>query len=250
MSDSLETSAEIAKATQEVAKATAKSIEAAREAGGFIAKYVNGPLEQGMAIFEDKLKYIRWERQVDFMLKADRKLKALGLATPDRAIPPKLAIPLLEGAALEDNDDLQDRWANLLVNAAKSDSGIELRRVYIEILSQISPLEAQVLDKIYGYPQNAANPVLLYTAGLPDSVQAVFDPASSTNTIGLTGEVQKLESTSASPSDEIVLALANLQRLGCVRAGGTYGGGESFNWINQTLLGRSFVEACQLRKAP
>lgn len=39
------------KVIQEVAKATGKAIDAAREAGGFIAKFISGPLEHGMGIF-------------------------------------------------------------------------------------------------------------------------------------------------------------------------------------------------------
>jgi hypothetical protein len=51
---------EESKAIQEAAKATSKVIDAAREAGGFIAKFIAGPLEQGIGIFEDRLKYMRW----------------------------------------------------------------------------------------------------------------------------------------------------------------------------------------------
>lgn len=50
---------ESAKAVQEVAKATGKAIDTTQKFGGFISRYVAGPLEQGMGIFEDKLKYMR-----------------------------------------------------------------------------------------------------------------------------------------------------------------------------------------------
>ncbi len=45
---------EESKAVQEVAKTTGKAIDAAREAGGFIARFIVGSLEQGMGIFEDR----------------------------------------------------------------------------------------------------------------------------------------------------------------------------------------------------
>lgn len=44
------------KAVQEVAKATGKAIDAGREMGGFIAKYLGAPLDQAMGIWTDKLK--------------------------------------------------------------------------------------------------------------------------------------------------------------------------------------------------
>ena len=109
---------ETAKAVQEVAKTTGKAIDAGEKFGGFISRYIAGSIEQGTGIFEDKLKYMRWERQVRLMQRAEQLLKETGLSQPTRAIPLKLAIPLLEAASLEDDDYLQDLWARLLVNAA------------------------------------------------------------------------------------------------------------------------------------
>ena len=51
--------AEELKAVTEVAKATGKAIDASREVGWFISKFIAGPLKQGMGIIEDKLKYHR-----------------------------------------------------------------------------------------------------------------------------------------------------------------------------------------------
>ena len=113
---------ETAKAVQEVAKTTGKAIDAGKEFGGFISRYIAGSIEQGMGIFEDKLKYIRWERQVRFMRRANQLMKQLGLTQPTRPIPLKLALPLFEAASLEDDDYLQDLWARLLVNAANAET--------------------------------------------------------------------------------------------------------------------------------
>jgi hypothetical protein len=66
---------EEAKATQEIAKVAGKITGAARETGGFIARYIGDSLEQGIGIFEDKLKHMRWERQVRLMQRADEFLR-------------------------------------------------------------------------------------------------------------------------------------------------------------------------------
>ncbi len=58
---------EESKAIEEVAKTTGKAIDASRELGGFLSKYVGGSLEQAMGIVEDKLKYLRFERKVRLM---------------------------------------------------------------------------------------------------------------------------------------------------------------------------------------
>lgn len=52
------------KAVEEIARTTGKVIDAGRELGGFLSKYVGGSIEQVAGIMEDKLKHMRWERQV------------------------------------------------------------------------------------------------------------------------------------------------------------------------------------------
>lgn len=223
---------EEAKAVQEVAKTTGKAIDAAREAGGFIARFVAGPLEQGIGIFEDRLRYLRWERQFRFMHRADQMLKEVGLPAPTRAIPLKLAIPLIQGASLEEDDELQDRWAALLVNAANAAFGTEIRRAHISILEQITALEAKILDTIYSLPFEAAHHAGIVAMNLPASARIA----------------EENETKFDEPPEEIILAIGNLARVGCLRAGRTMGGGEYFGRVNPTALGRSFVYACRLQK--
>ncbi|SDP94207.1 protein of unknown function [Rhodoferax sp. OV413] len=223
---------EESKAIQEVAKATGKGIDAVREAGGFIARYVAGPLEEGVGILSDRLKYVRWERQVRLMQRADQFLREAGLEAPSRAVPLKIAIPLLQAATIEDDDSLQDLFAALLVNAANAASGVEVHRSFIEILSQITPLEARILNVIYSLPFDEARHAGIITDALPDSVRILAEK----------------EDATQQPSDEIALALGNLVRVGCVKVPGTWGGGETFSSVNPTLLGREFVRACTTRQ--
>lgn len=55
---------EESKALQEMAKAAGKSIDAVGDLGRFIAKYIDGPLEQAFGIWNEKLKYRRLEVQI------------------------------------------------------------------------------------------------------------------------------------------------------------------------------------------
>ncbi len=162
---------EESKAVQEVAKTAGKAIDAAREAGGFIARFVSGPLEQGIGIFEDHLRYARWERQLRLMLRAEELLKQSGLSSPTKPIPLKLMVPLLQGATLEDDDGLQDRWAMLMVNAANASFDTEIRRSYLDILEQLTPLEAQILDVLYALPFEQSQHAGIVTVDLPRSVR-------------------------------------------------------------------------------
>ena len=143
---------ETAKAAQEVAKATSKGIDAGRELGGFFARFIGGPIEQASDIVEDKLRYLRWERQVRLMKRAEEFLEQQGLQAPTRSVPMKVAIPILEAASMEENDELQDIWARLLVNAADADSGADVTRSFVTVLQDFGPLEAQLLQAVHDAP--------------------------------------------------------------------------------------------------
>lgn len=222
---------ETAKAVQEVAKTAGKAIDASEKFGGFISRFISGSLEQGMGIFEDKLKYMRWERQLRLMKRAEQMMSELGIEGPTRAIPLKLAVPLLQAASFEDDDYLQDLWARLLVNGANASSGVDLQRAYIDILERLTPLEAVILEKIYSLPFNRTQHEGVVTEYLPSMA-----------TIAKEEKREELRE----PTEEVKLALANLARLGCVSFARSWGGGEIFTTVNPTLLGRSFVEACTL----
>ena len=219
-------------ATKAVAETAGKAIDAVREAGGFIAKYIDGPLEQAVGIFEDKLQYARWVRQVRMIQQSQKFLKRSGLKAPTRAVPMKLAIPIMQGAILEDDDSLQDRWAALLVNAANASFPGEVRRSYATILEQLTPLDAVIFDVLYSVPFDESLHVGLLTFDLPRSTRLCKEG----------------EHTSPPPSDEIIVSLSNLSRLGCIRPQISWGGGESLSVVNPTVAGKQFLLACTITK--
>ncbi|MFO3723932.1 Abi-alpha family protein [Pseudomonas sp. HLMP] len=221
---------EQAKALQEVAKTTSQAIEAAREVGGFISKFISGSLEQGLGIFEDKLKYLRWERSIRLAQRAEELMAQAGLTTPSRPVPLKLMLPLLQGATLEEDDDIQDRWAALLVNAANENFDGEIRRSYTVILEQLTSLDARVLDAIYSLSFEDSQHTGVITSDLPDQARIAEDSTTE----------------SAPPGREVLLSLSNLARLGCITPALTWGGGESYNRINPTIAGKAFVDACRI----
>ena len=57
--------------------------------------------------------------------------------------------PLLEGAALEDDENLSNKWAGLLASAATSNEAEHSHPSFPRILSEMSPREALILDKLY-----------------------------------------------------------------------------------------------------
>ncbi|MGM0983283.1 MAG: Abi-alpha family protein [Pseudomonadota bacterium] len=222
---------ETAKATQEVAKATGKAIDASSRFGEFMSRFIAGPLEQGAGIFEDKLRYMRWERQVRLMKKAEAFMQELSITGDLRPIPMKHAIPLFQAASLEDDDYLQDLWVKLLVNASAPNSSVVLRRAHIDILERLSAVEAQILQRIYAHSEEELDRQAVLTYKLPDVAEIEI-------------EELKNKSHSLQPTSEVKLALANLSRLGCVGLPTAWDGGEIFTAVYPTIMGRSLFEAC------
>ncbi|HHT9113732.1 MAG: DUF4393 domain-containing protein [Planctomycetes bacterium] len=220
---------EESRAIREVAKTAGKGIDAVREFGSFISQFIKGPIEQGMGIFEDKLKYMRWERQIRLMQRVNELLNERNLREPSRAVPMKIAIPLFQSGSLEEDDLLQDIWAKLLVNAADANFGKEIMRSYITILENITSFEAVILEKIYLVSEQTSIRGI-GTAFLPERVEL---------NVPQHGQIV--------PDYKVQLALSNLIRLGCITPT-TSMGGEILSSVYQTALGRAFVEACSLNK--
>jgi hypothetical protein len=226
---------EESKAVQEVAKTANKAIDAGREMGGFIAKYIAGPLEQAMGIWEDKLKYRRWENQIKLAEKARSALLARGLDGPTRTVELSIAIPLLEEASLADSDELQDRWAMLLANAADA-NGPEIRRAYIGILAEMTSFDALILDMIFEVeqtflPTKEAPVAEIWTHLLPGEVRVLGQAKPPHDPVDLPLDVE--------------ISLGNLARLGLIASAMAFGGNALMSAVSMTGLGRQFVISCR-----
>jgi len=67
----------------------------------------------------------------------------------------KRVLPLLRDAAMQSDDELQERWASLLENVANCMNGV--LPSFGQTLSQLTPAEARYLDRIWEYV-TAPNP--------------------------------------------------------------------------------------------
>ena len=214
---------ESAKAVREVAKTTGNAIDATRDLGKFVARFIEGPLEKASRIVENELSYMLWGRQARFMKRTQELLEEVGLSEPTRPIPMTVAIPLFQAASLEEDDDLQDIWATLLVNAANADSGVDVQRMYVSILEKFGHLEVRILQTIYSSPIKRLDGVR--TELLPDRIVD-----------------QPYRGQPPLPPETVELSLWNLSRLGCIRPDGNLG----IRHVYLTTLGERLVDACTL----
>jgi hypothetical protein len=119
-----------------------KGIEIAKS---FVDKLVLPPIEELGLLVRDQMAYWRFSNQVKILNKAKNICEKNWVSV--KAIPPKLLCPYLENASLEDDDELQDKWAVLLVNMADSQQNIQ-NHVFPYILSQLSKEEFNLLESV------------------------------------------------------------------------------------------------------
>lgn len=118
-------------------------------AAGEVAAAVAGTSagREGLAWIADIVRGRRARTQIKVLTKTAAALKEAGLSPG--VVPNKILVPLLEFAGLEADDDeeMLDRWANLLAAAATApDRG---HVAYPEILRQLESVEARMLDDMY-----------------------------------------------------------------------------------------------------
>lgn len=66
-----------------------------------------------------------------------------------QAIELKKLFPILNYSSLEENKNLQDKWANLLTNALDPNRSKYIMPIYAEILKDLTPIEVKILDSLY-----------------------------------------------------------------------------------------------------
>lgn len=240
---------EASKAAQEIAKATGQGLEMVKEFGAFVAQFIDGPLEQGFGIIEDKLKYLRWERQVRLMDRANAFMAERGSRMRFRPVPLNVAIPIFEAASLEEDDDLQDLWARLLVNAADAESGIEVKRGLVSILQDFSQMEARLLQKIHDAPPKESGVPTKGSPGPPDlDGRVIARPMNGdVPTKGLPNdylEPGEEKEDPGLPPEPVQIGLWNLMRLGCIDSAGTWDSLTGIKRVKITALGKTLVNAC------
>lgn len=116
-----------------------------KEISDFLSGIVPDFVKEGGGIITDTVRFWRWKNQVNIIKKAMKKVKESGLAKIQ--VPLKTLLPLIENSALEEEEKMQDKWANVLANAITDQKDIKPN--YAEILKELSSLEIIILDKLF-----------------------------------------------------------------------------------------------------
>lgn len=112
---------------------------------GFIEKVVGKPFEEIGNIAQDWMKYFRYKNLLLIYDKVEKIQKRRGIEGKSKAINPRIAIPLLESASIENEGSIQELWAKIIANGTDSQKKIDIHPAFIEVIKQLSPDEARIL---------------------------------------------------------------------------------------------------------
>lgn len=113
-----------------------------------VAKRMLGPAADEIAeAWRDSVRTYRFGRQLKLIKKAEKMASDAGF-TPE-AVPIKLLFPLLEGASLEENEELHSMWAALLANASNPSTPELVHPNFANTLKSLSVTDAMTLQQIW-----------------------------------------------------------------------------------------------------
>jgi hypothetical protein len=139
---------EIAKAVQSVAKFGDKALETSQKVGSFFARVFKEPIAEVSGMVTDRLRFVRWQRLVTMSDEVNKILQDRGVKET-KSVPPKLALPIFEESSLEHDPTLQHLWNHLLANAMDPKFNGELRYGFVDMIKNITGIEAKILDSFY-----------------------------------------------------------------------------------------------------
>lgn len=204
-------------------------IEASQqEAESFLRNIVPSSIKDLSGILSDQVRLWRFANQIRILKRARDLIVENNLQ--ENKVNLKILVPLLDVSSLEEDENLQNVWANFLANAA---SGKKVAVNYVEILKQLTGIEVSVLEAIY-----------LNSLKEPDvnkRREMVFDS-------------QKIAQIFSISPEEVELMVEDFYRLGVCRmpgnSGVSFGEGlrtavNTTKLFELTSLGTDFIKACR-----
>jgi hypothetical protein len=201
-----------------------------------IIKAMLGPATAEIAErFQDDVRRYRYGRQLECLKKAEKMAKDAGF-TP-KAVPIKLLFPLLEGASLEENEDLHTMWAALLANSSSPEKVEKVRPGFVAILKQMAPDEASLLKILADLTDGHGSFLRAFRA---PSKQALDRAIAANNVI----QMERLRASfRREDEDESAMDLRFQACIHLLAAAGLIEVGDDI--ITLSALGRTFLESCQ-----
>ena len=239
-----------------IGKALIKCAEAAVEPAKDFLNRLAGPAADEMGLhLGERVRLYRFKNELKMLAKAEKMMADAGFSP--KVLPIKLLLPLLEHAALEEDNDMQTRWAALLANAANPNEDVEVRSLFPDTLNQLSPNEAKLLDAIFNktlaeHESSAPQADLASMQAVSPSRFSRLELESMYTRLGLTSHefpltLDNAQGAALKEVGRIQSEVDNLIRLELLRRNSTWKDGDRSLTEKYflTALGVKFVAACQ-----
>ncbi|GAB3843659.1 hypothetical protein GCM10028822_00060 [Hymenobacter terrigena] len=112
----------------------------------FLAKVLGPSTEELGEVGREYVKKWRTGNAAQTAAQASTMLDDAGIAP--QPVAPKVLLPLLEAASLEDDEFLRTQWAALLANAATPHRKVPVEPGFVEILKQLTPVQVRILTVV------------------------------------------------------------------------------------------------------
>jgi hypothetical protein len=129
--------------SREIARVVASQVTP--EVSRFMGTVIGSPSIELSEMAAEQVRAWRFRREIKFAKRAMKQLADAGM--DPTAVPMRTLAPLLEGATLEDDDAMSERWAALLANAAGR--ARDVPPSFPSVLRDLEPIEARILDHAY-----------------------------------------------------------------------------------------------------
>jgi hypothetical protein len=126
---------------------TSEEQQTIQKAYEYADQIVKPPLKQIGCLFADKVRYWRYKNQINILAKAKALHEKKGISP--HQIPVKTLVNMIEYSSLEEEENMQELWANLLANATNSENPYNDHNRLIHILKELSSDEALILKHLY-----------------------------------------------------------------------------------------------------
>jgi hypothetical protein len=131
-----------------------------------VERLFGGAFDEIGGAWQDKLAIRRQVRRISLFKHLKKKIEDAGI--DPRAIPDAVWIPAVQQASLEDNESLQEIWANLLANAADPSEERPVLASFHDVLKNLTSKDAAFLTAVYNWAEGIANKPTPGTYPIPE----------------------------------------------------------------------------------
>jgi hypothetical protein len=171
------------------------------------------------AMLGEQVRAWRFRRQIRIMQRAQQQLEEAGLEA--RSVPFRTLAPLLDGASFEEDNELTERWASMLAQAAVEPAAVPAS--FPRVLRELEPVDAQILFLVF-------DNIMRFAPELRTTIGTVR--ASIAEDVELSKETLRFH-------------VENLIRLGLLApAGLVLNSADQAQRVTLTAFGQRFVRAC------